>query len=150
MELTVNGKKLEVTDGATIAALLEELQINPLRVAVQLNQQIAKRELKRNDDWWVDKSHVNYFNYESLFWLLDKHGFEIQQVYATYPMEMFLLQGDNYIGNKKLGRQVHARRKKFEMAMYQSEQGRADLAYLLQAWARCGMGRDLVVMAAKR
>ena len=45
MELTVNGKKLEVTDSATIAALLEELQINPLRVAVQLNQQIAKREL---------------------------------------------------------------------------------------------------------
>lgn len=45
MELTVNGKKIEVTDGATIAALLEELQINPLRVAVQLNQQITKREL---------------------------------------------------------------------------------------------------------
>ena len=45
MELTVNGKKIEVTDGATIAALLEGLQINPLRVAVQLNQQITKREL---------------------------------------------------------------------------------------------------------
>lgn len=45
VELTVNGKKLEVTDGATITALLEELQINPLRVAVQLNQRIIKREL---------------------------------------------------------------------------------------------------------
>ncbi|MGB4781217.1 sulfur carrier protein ThiS [Candidatus Methylomirabilis sp.] len=45
MELTVNGKKLEAANGATIAALLEELQINPLRVAVQLNQQITKREL---------------------------------------------------------------------------------------------------------
>lgn len=45
MELTVNGKKLEATDGATIVALLGELQINPLRVAVQLNQRITKREL---------------------------------------------------------------------------------------------------------
>lgn len=45
VELTVNGKKLEVTDGATITALLEELQINPLRIAVQLNQRIIKREL---------------------------------------------------------------------------------------------------------
>ena len=45
MELTVNGKKLEATDGATIITLLEELQINPLRVAVQLNQRIIKREL---------------------------------------------------------------------------------------------------------
>lgn len=45
MELTVNGKKRTVTDGATITALLEELRINPLRVAVQLNQQVIKREL---------------------------------------------------------------------------------------------------------
>lgn len=45
VELTVNGKTLEVTDGATITALLEQLQINPLRVAVQLNQRIIKREL---------------------------------------------------------------------------------------------------------
>ena len=45
MELTVNGKKRTATDGATITALLGELQINPVRVAVQLNQQIIKREL---------------------------------------------------------------------------------------------------------
>ncbi|MDD5559943.1 sulfur carrier protein ThiS [Candidatus Methylomirabilis sp.] len=45
MELTVNGKTFETTDGATVTTLLEELQINSLRVAVQLNQQIIKREL---------------------------------------------------------------------------------------------------------
>ena len=45
VELTVNGKKLEAADGATITALLEELGINPLGVAVQLNQRIIKREL---------------------------------------------------------------------------------------------------------
>ncbi|MDE2059632.1 MAG: sulfur carrier protein ThiS [candidate division NC10 bacterium] len=45
MELTINGKKRTVTDGATITALLEELQVNPLRVAVQLNERIIKREL---------------------------------------------------------------------------------------------------------
>lgn len=45
VELTVNGKKFEAADGATITALLEKLQINPLRVAVQLNQRIIKREL---------------------------------------------------------------------------------------------------------
>lgn len=45
VELTVNGKRRTVTDGATITTLLEELQINPLRVAVQLNQQIIKRDL---------------------------------------------------------------------------------------------------------
>lgn len=45
VELTVNGKKRTATDGATITTLLDELQINPLRVAIQLNQQIIKREM---------------------------------------------------------------------------------------------------------
>jgi len=112
-------------------------------------QQIAQRELKKKDAWWIDKSHINYFNLRSLGLLLGKHGFQIQQFYSTYPMEMFLLQGDDYIGNQKLGRQVHARRKKFEMAMHQSAEGIQDLVHIQQAMASTGMGRDLVVMAVK-
>lgn len=45
MQLTVNGKARTVADDATITRLLEELQVNPLRVAVQLNERIIKREL---------------------------------------------------------------------------------------------------------
>ncbi len=45
VELTVNGKMLAAEDGTTITVLLAALQINPLKVAVQLNQQIIKREL---------------------------------------------------------------------------------------------------------
>jgi len=44
MELIVNGKKLDVREGGSITALLDELKINPLRVAVQLNLEIIKRE----------------------------------------------------------------------------------------------------------
>lgn len=44
MELIVNGKKLDVREGRSITALLDELKINPLRVAVQLNLEIIKRE----------------------------------------------------------------------------------------------------------
>ncbi len=45
VELIVNGKTRTVADDATITRLLEELQINPLKVAVQLNERIIKREL---------------------------------------------------------------------------------------------------------
>lgn len=44
MELMINGKPRQAEDGVTITALLEELKINPLRVAVQLNLEIIKRE----------------------------------------------------------------------------------------------------------
>lgn len=40
----INGKPRQAADGVTITALLEELKINPLRVAVQLNLEIIKRE----------------------------------------------------------------------------------------------------------
>jgi sulfur carrier protein len=44
MELIVNGHTREVTDGVNLSLLLNELNINPLRVAVQLNLEIVKRE----------------------------------------------------------------------------------------------------------
>ncbi|MBI2902154.1 MAG: sulfur carrier protein ThiS [Candidatus Methylomirabilis oxyfera] len=44
MELIVNGKRLEAAEGASLTALLNQLRIDPLRVAVQLNLEIIKRE----------------------------------------------------------------------------------------------------------
>lgn len=42
--MIVNGKPREVPEGVTVAGLLEALQIDPLRVAVQRNLEIVKRE----------------------------------------------------------------------------------------------------------
>jgi sulfur carrier protein len=44
MEIGLNGKMREVADGITISRLLENLQLQPLRVAVQVNMDIIKRE----------------------------------------------------------------------------------------------------------
>jgi sulfur carrier protein len=44
MEIRLNGKTREVPEGATISRLLEELKLQALRVAVQVNMDIIKRE----------------------------------------------------------------------------------------------------------
>ena len=44
MQIQLNGKCREVADGVTIERLLEELKLQPLRVAVQVNIDIIKRE----------------------------------------------------------------------------------------------------------
>ena len=44
MHVVVNGDRREVADGATIASLLAELELEPRTVAVELNQDIAPRE----------------------------------------------------------------------------------------------------------
>ena len=44
MEIRLNGKAREVAEGITIRRLLEELGLHPMRVAVQRNLDIIKRE----------------------------------------------------------------------------------------------------------
>ncbi len=44
MEIRLNGKVREVADGLTVRQLLESFQLHPMRVAVQINEQIIKRE----------------------------------------------------------------------------------------------------------
>ena len=43
MEVMLNGEKREIPDGATVAQLLQQLQIQPERVAVEVNLTVLKR-----------------------------------------------------------------------------------------------------------
>ncbi len=43
MEICVNGKSREVACGATVAALLEELELDPRQLAVERNLQLVPR-----------------------------------------------------------------------------------------------------------
>jgi sulfur carrier protein len=44
MEIQLNGKPRDVADRITIRQLLDELRLHPLRVAVQVNLDIVKRD----------------------------------------------------------------------------------------------------------
>jgi sulfur carrier protein len=44
MKIQINGEDREVADGLSIARLLEELQIRPARVVIELNRDIVSRE----------------------------------------------------------------------------------------------------------
>lgn len=45
VKIKINGEDNEVKDGLSVAALLEELQIRPGRVVIELNRNIVSREL---------------------------------------------------------------------------------------------------------
>jgi SAM-dependent methyltransferase len=111
--------------------------------------QIVLRDHLGFKPWWVaPPHHVNYFDFTSLSKLVERHGFEVVHEEATFPIDMFLLMGDNYIGNDALGRASHAKRKNFEMALQQSGSGKV-LASLYSALARQGLGREIVMYARK-
>lgn len=45
IEITVNGEPRTASDGLTILGLLEQLQLDPARVAVELDRRIVKQPL---------------------------------------------------------------------------------------------------------
>jgi len=100
--------------------------------------------------WWVaPPHHINYFDHVSLAKLVQQCGYEVVYSEATFPIEMFLLMGDLYIGNDSLGRACHGKRKTFELNLQRA--GYGDLKRkLYQKLAELNIGREVVLFARKK
>lgn len=101
------------------------------------------------EPWWVSPlEHVNYFDFKSLTDLLEKNEFEVLNQYTSFPMELFLLMGDKFVGNSELGRACHFKRKTFEMSLLNEDN--IDVKQnLYKAFASAGIGRDVILFARK-
>ncbi|MFB3917620.1 MAG: class I SAM-dependent methyltransferase [Terriglobales bacterium] len=112
--------------------------------------QAALREACGYSPWWVaPPHHINYFDFESLADLLRHTGFSVVAREATFPIELFLLMGDNYVGNDSLGRQCHARRKRFELNL--AAAGMTSLKRkLFQSLADLGIGREALLVGVRQ
>jgi SAM-dependent methyltransferase len=111
-------------------------------------QQVLRDALDFEPWWLAPPHHINYFDTGSLPRLVAATGFERIHLTTTFPMELFLLMGDNYVGNDAVGRSMHARRKRLELAMARG--GRGDLKReLYDRLAALGIGREVVVYAAR-
>lgn len=99
------------------------------------------------EPWWVAAPHhINYFDFESLNRLVVKTGFEILMTDTTFPIDMFLLMGENYILDDANGRRCHGMRKNFEFNLEKA--GLAELKQkLYRAMAKLGIGREVVTYA---
>lgn len=98
-------------------------------------------------EWWVaPPAHLNYFDNDSLGRMLTGTGFSVARTEATFPMELFLLFGDNYVGQKGLGRACHERRVAFEMNLRRNG-FESVLRGFYESLARQNLGRQIVAYA---
>jgi hypothetical protein len=111
-------------------------------------QKILREEMGFSPWWLAPPHHINYFSFDSLTRIVVRAGFEVIHKTATFPMELFLLMGDNYVGNDEMGRAMHARRKRLELVL---DKGRySDIKELMyQAMADREVGREAVVYARR-
>ncbi len=111
--------------------------------------QLSLEKFNGFEPWWVaPPHHINYFSFNSIRNLLSRTGFKIIQKESTFPIDLFLLMGKNYIGNDKIGRDCHQLRKNFELNMAKS--GANTLKrQLYEKLADLNIGREILITAKK-
>lgn len=111
--------------------------------------QRAFLKVKGHRPWFVAlPDHLNYFDFASLRATLHRCGFEVIDESALYPLELFLLQDLDYVGDPGLGPVAHGRRVAFEENL--KEAGMTDvLDSFYRTLAAGGFGRDAMMVARK-
>lgn len=109
--------------------------------------QLAANKEYNLKDWWITPpKHINYFSPSALKHLLESAGYEVINEEASFPIELFLLFGDVYVGNGELGSVCHKKRVHFEYLMH--KHGYQDkLNKFYQALASLELGRQINMFA---
>jgi 2-polyprenyl-3-methyl-5-hydroxy-6-metoxy-1,4-benzoquinol methylase len=106
--------------------------------------QLAARDALDLGDWWmVPPVHINYFDYDSLRALMNETGFSVETEIGNFPMEMFLLMGENYVEDSETGSECHWKRVRFE----ESIPGRVRRT-LYKKLATTGLGRSATLIGS--
>lgn len=112
--------------------------------------QIAGRAAVGATEWWIaPPHHLNYFDFDSLSRLVERLGFRVAERQTSFPMEAFLMMGEDYTKDPALGRACHNRRKKFDLAFEAAGLKEVRRAFY-RALAENGLGREAVVIAVKQ
>jgi len=128
---------------------LKEKGILVVRTPNEFNpfQVIANREYNLNQ-WWINAPmHINYFTVSHLVKLIEKAGFKVFLKESTFPLEMFILMGDQYVGNQDIGKTDHERRILFEKNM--KKHNNDFKRKIFQNFAELEIGREITVYAVK-
>jgi len=111
-------------------------------------QAVVTSLLSKDAYWICAPDHINYFTFDSIESLLRRSGFDTLRREATFPLELFLLMGEDYVGNESVGLACHERRMRMESQLCQG--GAAELLEALYAdLARRGLGREAIIYARR-
>ena len=123
---------------------------NPLQKLVQ--------NILNKKEYWITLSaesrnsgifdHLNYFDFSSISYILNRAGFKIILKESTFPLEFFLLMGYDYIKNPRLGKKIHLERIRFEKHFEKLKTIEVKKV-LYQKFAEIGIGRTAIIYAKK-
>lgn len=131
----------EILNPGGVICIVSPNEFNPLQLSYVSSEDQEK--------WWIAApEHINYFDFNSINFLLQNNGFECLEQTSTFPLEIFLLMGDKYIGNGDIGNEIHNKRVNLEMNLHKT--GNEDFRRnLYKKFSEIGIGREFVIFARK-
>lgn len=133
-----------------IASLLAPGGIAFIEIPNDFNsmQEAARDDLGKSSWWVAPEFHLNYFDADSLSALLASNGLvEIDRL-ASFPMELFLLMGEDYVGHPEVGSACHAKRMRFEETLFAEDRSETLLRFY-RALGQASLGRTCGILARK-
>jgi 2-polyprenyl-3-methyl-5-hydroxy-6-metoxy-1,4-benzoquinol methylase len=113
-----------------------------------LLQKLAKDKHSLNEWWVAPPAHLNYFNLPAMKKIFNHLNLEIIDAYGSFPMELFLLMGRDYISDPELGRAAHSDRVEFEMSFLTKGKS-AELLDLYRRLIMGNVGRQVTIIGRK-
>jgi 2-polyprenyl-3-methyl-5-hydroxy-6-metoxy-1,4-benzoquinol methylase len=124
-----------------IIAVVVPNDYSPIQIA-------AQKKLRLPSYWLAPPQHLFYFTPKTLQLLVRRCGFSIRMMRGTFPLDKFLLQDYNYIGNERIGRLVHTWRMQDELhAVRNGQWAQREQEYTMNITQR--IGREIVCIAQK-
>ncbi len=111
--------------------------------------QIAGRDVNNLEDWWIcPPNHLNYFSKSSLEKFLKELKLNVKICESSFPLEIFLLFGENYVKDSKIGAMCHKRRVSFEKNLRKLGK-KETLKKFYRSLANLDLGRQTAVYCIK-
>jgi SAM-dependent methyltransferase len=134
IDLLIKLKDNLENDGIIIVEVPNDF--SPLQLAYIAEHKIAP--------YWITlPDHVNYFDRQGIENLVKKAGFSIIHGETSFPMEMFLLMGDNYLQDRSIGKKSFQKVVAMERILRNYDS--TLVSELYASLYMCGVGRSNVL-----
>lgn len=111
--------------------------------------QLAYLKTRQREPYWIALPvHLNYFDQPGLGGLVQRCGYDIVRGETTFPMEMFLLMGDDYLDHPEIGPGAFQKVVQMEAAMRAYSPDLVSRMY--GALYHTGIGRGLILYLRPR
>lgn len=119
-----------------LICLITPNDLNPFRRILREHLGFASR-------WVAPPHHLNYFTFDSVAKLTRYCDVEVLHWEATFPIDLFLLMGQSYIGNDAVGRHCHGLRGNLDLDLARIRRR------LYTGLADHAIGREIVLFGRK-